>query len=150
MNFIRKTAVVAVTFAACALAWANPASRAEAQSQVAAAVAHVKKVGMDQAIKDINSAPEWKVKGMNVIVNEMKGLVLASSLNGRLVGKNTYEAKDPNGTEFVKEMVATAQRGEGWVDYQFVNPESKTLEERSMFVRRVPGAEVFVGVAITK
>lgn len=47
-------------------------------------------------------------------------------------------------------MVATATKGEGWVDYQFINPESKKLEERSMFVKRLPGSDLFVGVAITK
>jgi len=131
-------------------ALAAGATRAEAQAQVAAAVNHVKKVGVDTATKDFNAAPEWKVNGMNVILNEFKGTVLASSLNERLIGKNTLESKDPAGKEFVKEMVATAQKGEGWVDYQFINPQTKKLEERSMFVRRVPGFEGFVGVAITK
>jgi signal transduction histidine kinase len=107
-------------------------------------------VGVEQATKDFNTGPDWKVKGMNVILNDMKGLVLASSLNERLVGKNTLEIKDPNGKEFVKEMVATATKGEGWVDYQFINPETKKLEERSMFVKRLPGSDLFVGVAITK
>ena len=87
---------------------------------------------------------------MNVILNNVNGLVLASSLNERLVGKNTLEMKDPSGKAFVKDMVATANKGEGWVDYQFINPESKKLEERAMFVRKVPGTETFVGVAITK
>lgn len=131
-------------------ALAAGASRADAQAQVTAAVNHVKKVGVEAATKDFNTAPEWKVNGMNVILNEFKGTVLASSLNERLVGKNTYETKDPNGKEYVKEMVATAQKGEGWIDYQFINPQSKKLEERSMFVRRVPGFDGFVGVAITK
>lgn len=131
-------------------ALAAGATRAEAQAQVVAAVNHVKKVGVEAATKDFNTAPEWKVNGMNVILNEFKGTVLASSLNDRLVGKNTYESKDPTGKEYVKEMVATAQKGEGWVDYQFINPQSKKLEERAMFVRRVPGFDGFVGVAITK
>ena len=87
---------------------------------------------------------------MNVILNNVNGLVLASSLNERLVGKNTLEMKDPSGKAFVKDMVAAANKGEGWVDYQFINPESKKLEERAMFVRKVPGTETFVGVAITK
>ena len=131
-------------------AWANGATRAEAQAQVAAAVAYAKKVGTEQATKDINTGPEWKSKGMNVILNNVNGLVLASSLNERLVGKNTLEMKDPSGKAFVKEMVAAAEKGEGWIDYQFINPESKKLEERAMFVRKVPGTDVFVGVAITK
>lgn len=140
--------LMAITVAGAA--WASGASRAEAQAQVAAAVTHAKKVGTDQATKDLNTAPEWKVKGMNVILNNVSGLVLASSLNERLVGKNTLEMKDPSGKAFVKDMVATAEKGEGWVDYQFINPESKKLEERSMFVRKVPGTDTFVGVAITK
>jgi len=145
-----RSLVAAVAGVSLSLAaWAG-ASRTDAQTQVGAAVAHVKKVGVEQAIKDFNSAPEWKTGGMNVIFNDMKGVVLASSLNERLVGKQTFEMKDPSGKEFVKEFTAAAQKGEGWVDYQFVNPESKKLEERSMFVRKVGGFDGYVGVAITK
>jgi cytochrome c len=146
---LRSLAVAAIGCALSLAAWAG-ATRSEAQTQVSAAVAHVKKVGVEQAIKDFNSGADWKAKGMNVIFNDMKGVVLASSLNERLVGKQTYEMKDPAGKEFVKEFTATAQKGEGWIDYQFVNPESKKLEERSMFVRKVAGFDGYVGVAITK
>lgn len=142
------TALMALVVAGAA--WADGATRADAQAQVAAAVGHVSKVGVEKATQDFNSGAEWKAKGMNVILNNNGGLVLASSLNERLVGKNTLEMKDPSGKAFVKEMVATASKGEGWVDYQFINPTSKKLEERSMFVRRVPGTDTFVGVAITK
>ena len=148
-QLIRNAAALILGAAMTVTAWAN-ATRAEAQAQVAAAVGHVKKVGLEQAIKDFNAAPEWKAKGMNVIVNDMGGLVLASSLNERLIGKNTLAIKDPSGKEFVKDFVATAKKGEGWVDYQFMNPETKKLEERSMFVRKVDTGEQFVGVAITK
>jgi cytochrome c len=136
--------------AASFAAWSGGATRAEAQAQVVAAVEHVKKVGAEQAVKDFNAASQWKVNGMNVIFNDMNGLVLASSLNERLVGKQTYEMKDPSGKAFVKEFTAAARQGEGWIDYQFVNPQTKALEERSMFVRKVPGFEGYVGVAITK
>ena len=88
--------------------------------------------------------------GININFVDMKGVVLASSLNERLIGKNTYESKDPTGKEFVKEFIATAKKGEGWVDYQFVNPETKKLEDRSMFVRKVPNFDGFVAVAITR
>ena len=148
-KLIRCSAALVLGAAMSVSAWAN-ATRSEAQAQVGAAVNHVKKVGLEQAIKDFNSAPEWKVKGMNVIVNNMSGMVLASSLNERLVGKSTLELKDPSGKEFVKDMVAAAKKGEGWIDYQFINPETKKLEERSMFVRKVDSGDQFIGVAITK
>jgi len=131
-------------------AWAAGPTKAEATAQVNAAIAHFTKAGAEQAIKDVNTGADWKTKGMNVIVDDMKGVVLASSLNEKLVGKTTFEMKDPSGKAFVKEFTATAQKGEGWVDYQFINPETKKLEERSMFVKKIPNFDGFVGVAITK
>jgi signal transduction histidine kinase len=149
MNTLTRSIIGFVLTSACAISgWA--ATKDEAIAQVNAAISHIKKVGIDQGVKNINSAPEWKVKSMNVIVNDFKGLVLASSLNEKLVGKNTLESKDPSGKEYVKEFVATVQKGEGWVDYQFVNPETKKLEARSMFVKKGQGFDGYVGVAITK
>jgi cytochrome c len=151
MNFTtRFVAGLALGLSLIGTAWASGATRAEAQAQVNAAIAHFKKVGNEQAPKDFNTAPEWKVKGMNLVLNDMKGMVLSSSLNEKLIGRSTWELKDPSGKEFVKDFAATAQKGEGWVDYQFINPETKKLEERSMFVKRVPGFEGYLGVAITK
>lgn len=150
MKLIAKfSAFVFATALSCSV-WAAGATRADAQAQAGAAVAHIKKVGAEQATKDFNGAAEWKAKGINVNLVDMKGLVHASSMNERLVGKNTYEAKDPTGKEFVKEFIATAQKGEGWVDYQFINPETKKLEDRSMFVRKVAGWDGFIAVAISK
>jgi signal transduction histidine kinase len=144
-----RFAAAALLSAACSLS-AFAATKEEATAQVNAAIAHIKKVGLEQGVKDINSGPEWKAKGMNVIIDDAKGVVLASSLNDKLIGKNTLESKDPSGKAYVKEFLATAQSGEGWVDYQFVNPESKKLELRSMFVKKAAGVDGFVGVAISK
>lgn len=149
-KFVRFASVLALGASVVVSAWAAGATKPEATAQVNAAIAHFTKVGPEQAIKDINSGPEWKAKGMNVIVDDMKGQVMASSLNEKLVGKTTLEMKDPSGKAFVKEFAATAQKGEGWVDYQFINPETKKLEERSMFVKKIPNFDGFVGVAITK
>lgn len=150
-QFTRRIALALFVSLCSALpAHASSASKEDAQSQANAAVTQIKKVGLDQAIKDINSGAEWKTKEMNVNVVDFKGVVLASSLNEKLRGKDTLESKDPSGKAFVKEFIATAQKGEGWVDYQFINPVSKKLEERSMFVKRAPGSEAFVAVAITK
>lgn len=150
-HFTRRIALALFVSLCGALpAHASSASKEDAQSQANAAVTQIKKVGFEQAIKDINSGAEWKTKEMNVNVVDFKGVVLASSLNEKLRGKDTLESKDPSGKAFVKEFIATARKGEGWVDYQFINPVSKKLEERSMFVKRAPGAEAFVAVAITK
>lgn len=150
MKIVLRIASFLVAACLAASAWASGITRADAQNTATAALAHIKKVGVEQAVKDFNTAAEWKTKGINLNLVDMKGVVLASSLNERLVGKNTYESKDPNGKEFVKEFVTTAKKGEGWVDYVFMNPETKKLEERSMHVRKIPNFEGFVAVAITK
>lgn len=151
MTFTRRFALVATLSLCAALPLrAQTVTKDEARSQANAAVAQIKKVGLDQAVKDFNAGAEWKVKEMNVNVVDFKGVVLASSLNEKLRGKETLESKDPSGKAFVKEFIATAEKGEGWVDYQFINPVSKKLEERSMFVKRAPGHDAFVAVAITK
>lgn len=150
MSIISRVCIALVSSVLAVSVWANEATKADAQAQAEAAVNLVKKVGLDQAAKEFNTAPEWKAKSINVNLVDMKGFVMASSLNERLRGKNTYETKDPSGKEFVKEFVATAQKGEGWVDYQFINPESKKLEPRAMFVRKVPNVDAFVAVAMSK
>jgi len=149
MKFTTRLGIAALSTLVAVAAWAADV-RTEAQSRAAAAVAHLSKVGAEQGAKDLSTAADWKVKGININFVDMKGVVLASSLNERLIGKNTYESKDPTGKEFVKEFIATAKKGEGWVDYQFVNPETKKLEDRSMFVRKVPNFDGFVAVAITR
>lgn len=148
-SFSRHLSVFVITAAATMSAWAN-ASKDDASKQVNAFISHSKKVGVEQAIKDANTSPDWKAGGMNVVVNKMNGVVVASSLNEKLIGKETYEMKDPSGKAFVKDFTTTAQKGEGWVDYQFINPQTKKLEERSMFVKKLPGYDGYVGVAITK
>ena len=67
---------------------AHPAA-ARMSSQANAAASQIKKVGLEQAVKDINSGAEWKSKEMNVNVVDFKGVVLASSLNEKLRGKDT-------------------------------------------------------------
>ncbi len=146
----RLTLALFVSLGVALPAFADGGIKDDARNQANAAVAQIKKFGLEQAVKDINSAPEWKTKEINVNVVDFKGVVLASSLNEKLRGKDTLESKDPSGKAFVKEFIVTAQKGEGWVDYQFINPVSKKLEERSMFVKRAPGADAFVAVAITK
>lgn len=118
---------------------------------VNAAVAHFQKVGTEQALKDINSQPEWKGQGLSVFVNKMDGMTAAHSTNERLIGKNVFELKDPSGKAFIQEMAqVTASKGEGWVEYKFVDPSTKKLAPRAAFVKRIPGYDGFVGSSYTR
>jgi cytochrome c len=126
------------------------ATKADVISQVNAVVALYKKVGKDQAIQEVNTAPAFKIKGMNVMI-QSNGFALASSLNPKLVGKNMLEVKDPNGVEFAKECLRIARLpGDNWVEYQFINPETKKVEDRIMHCKALPGTDAVTSAAISK
>ena len=141
-----------VLLVACASAGAQTPSRPDIVDLVNKTISHAQKVGVAQAAADVNAQADWKVKGLNTVMFNFDGLNLASAINPRIVGKMMIEAKDPSGKQFVKEFIGIAKsaKGEGWVEFQFLSPETNQVEPRIMFVRRVPGQEALVGVAASK
>lgn len=124
-------------------------TKEEAKSLVTAALAHIKKVGNEQAFKDFTTdKAHWNKKDLYVVAQGSKGLVLAHGSNEKLVGKNLMDVKDQNGKLFVRELIDVGMKGEGWVDYDWSNPVSKKVEGKSSFVKGVPGFDgiVLVGV----
>jgi signal transduction histidine kinase len=140
-----------LVLAACTFAAVAGSSREDAVAQVNAAVAQIKKIGIEKAVEEFNADDRWKTGGMTVLVIDEKGVVHASSINAKLRGKTTLELKDPNGKEFAKEaMTIAATKGEGWVEFQFLNPESRKVVDRVMFVKKPPVGGGFVAVAMDK
>ena len=122
----------------------------EAKTMISAALAHVKKVGNDQAFKDFTSdKANWTKKDLYVFAMDLKGVVLAHGANEKLVGKNLIELKDQNGKLFAREFidVGTA-KGEGWVDYDWASPVTKKVEGKSTFVKRISGFDGFLEVCV--
>lgn len=121
----------------------------EAKAMVGAALAHIKQVGNEQAFKDFtNDKASWVKKDLYVVAQNADGGVLAHGTNPKLVGKNLIDAKDQNGKQFIRELIATGMKGEGWVDYDWVHPVSKKVEGKSSFVKRIPGYDGIVLVGI--
>jgi cytochrome c len=122
----------------------------EAKAMANAALAHIKKVGNDQAFKDFTSdKANWTKKDLYVFVMDTKGVVLGHGANEKLVGKNLIELKDQNGKAFAREFVEVGTtKGEGWVDYDWANPISKKVEGKSSYIKRVPGFDGFVAVGV--
>jgi signal transduction histidine kinase len=125
-------------------------SKDEAKALVNAALAHIKKVGNEQAFKDFTSdKASWNKKDLYVFVQEFSGTVLAHGTNEKLVGKNLLDMKDQNGKAFAREFVSVGStKGEGWVDYDWSHPVTKKAEAKSSFVKRIPGFDGVVVVGI--
>lgn len=125
-------------------------SRDEAIALVDKAVAHVKRVGAEQAYKDFTTdRPSWSNKDLYVFATGLDGVMLANGANERLVGKNLLELKDKNGKAFVKEYLAAAEaKGSSWTDYDWPNPTTKKVEQKTSYVRRIDGVPAVVGVGV--
>lgn len=122
----------------------------EAKAMITAALAHIKKVGNDQAFKDFTSdKANWTKKDLYVFTMDLKGVVLAHGANEKLVGKSLIELKDQNGKAFAREFVEVGTtKGEGWVDYDWASPVTKKIEGKSTFVKRIPGFDGFAAVGV--
>jgi len=125
-------------------------TRDDAKALNDAAVAHIKKVGLDQAVKDFSAdKAKWAPKDIFPFVQEFSG-VMRFHINEKMIGKNFLEVKDASGKEFAKEMIgiARAPKATGWVDYEWSHQVTKKIEDKTSYIQRVPGAEMFVGVGI--
>jgi cytochrome c len=140
--------VAAGVLATAALAQEH-GTREEAKAMVDAAVEHVKKVGPDKAFKDFTGEAAWKRKDLYVMAYDNKGVVMGHGANEKLIGRNLMELKDPNGVLVVAELTKIATtRGEGWVDYSWPHPQTKKLEDKSTYVRKLQNFDGWVGVGI--
>jgi cytochrome c len=139
-------AVATATFCFPASA-AEHGTREEAKALSDAVTAHIRKVGVEQAAKDLaTDRARWTNKDLFAFVQEFSG-VMRYHLNEKMIGKNFLEVKDASGKEFAKDMVAVAKGGKpGWVDYEWAHPVTKKVEDKSAYIQRVPGTELLVGV----
>ena len=125
-------------------------TREEAKAMVDAAVEHVKKVGPEQAFKDFTdkSNKAWQKKDLYVFAYNMEGVNVGHGANDKLVGKNLIELKDPNGKPLIQELRDVARKGGGWVEYDWPHPQTKKIESKASYVRKLLNYDGFVGVGV--
>lgn len=151
MRFFSFVAALTVACSFFATAGAQEfGTREEAKAMVDAAVEHVKKVGPDAAFKDFSdkSNKAWQKKDLYVFAYTMEGVNVGHGANDKLIGKNLIELKDPNGKALIKELRDTAAKGGGWVDYEWPHPQTKKVESKTSYVRKLLNFDGFVGVGV--
>jgi signal transduction histidine kinase len=125
---------------------------AEAQAMVDKAIAHIKKAGRDKAFADIsNPSGPFVDRDLYVVVYDMKGKVLAHGANAKMIGKDVIDLRDNDGKYFVKErveMMSKSPTAKGWQDYKFMNPVSRQIEPKAMYLTRMD--DLIVGCGIYK
>jgi cytochrome c len=129
---------------------AEKSTAEEAVAMVKQAVAYLNANGKEKAFEEFNDPQgQFVTRDLYVFVNDMNGTTVAHGGNVKLVGKNVLELKDASGKAFIREMVeVTRTRGKGWVEYKWMNPQSRSLETKLTYVEKA--GDFVIGCGIYK
>ncbi|AGX87962.1 cache domain-containing protein [Candidatus Symbiobacter mobilis] len=133
----------------CAVA-AERGTVAEAEAMAKKAAAYVKAHGVDKAAEEFTTGTAFKDRDLYVAFAELDGVMVGHGGNPKLVGKNLVGLKDPAGQLFYDKLLVLAKtKGKGWSEpYKFLNPATKKIEDKMIYVERV--GDHWVGVGIYK
>ena len=120
----------------------------DAQQLVEKGVALIASQGRQKAFAAfIDPDGEFIKRDLYLFVYDTSGNVLAHGGNPSLIGKPMIDAKDGNGKLFIRERIEIANtHGSGWQDYMFNNPETKLVESKTSFIKKVDDMIVGCGV----
>ena len=125
-------------------------SAEEAKALMGKAVDYLKANGKEKAFTEFtNPKGKFVDRDLYIFVVDFNGLTLAHGGNAKLVGKDMSELKDADGKYFIKAFIELAKtKGNGWVDYKWVNPVTKGIENKSTYINKVD--DYFLGCGIYK
>ncbi len=120
----------------------------EAVAMVKKAVEFIKANGNEKAFGEItNPKGKFVDRDLYVVVYDMNAKCLAHGQKANMVGKELIDFKDTDGKEFYKERIELMKKqATAWQDYKFMNPVSKEIEPKSMYLERIGDLIVGCGV----
>lgn len=77
-----------------------------------------------------------------------KGICQSLPTKRSIEGKDLSGIKDSNGVYFVKELIAVAQSGGGFVNYIWPKPPSDEMKPKLAYARMIPGTDLWIGTGI--
>jgi len=122
--------------------------KAEAVRLVEKAAEFMKANGKEKAIAEMSNPSGQFVKGaFYVFAYDLNGVMMAHPKNAKLIGQSLIDKTDSKGKLFRKEIIEKARaQGSGWVDYYYLNPQTKMEEDKTTYLRRVDDLVICCGV----
>jgi TRAP-type uncharacterized transport system substrate-binding protein len=142
---IASTVLADGTFQANAGAFGT---REEAVAMVNRIVEKFKKDGAEPTIQAINTKSKAFIdRDLYAYVVDLNGFNRANAAIPAVRGKNLYDMKDHDGKFLIREHIELAKgAGRGWVDFKWLNPATKTIDDKSSYIERVGDYIVCVGI----
>jgi Signal transduction histidine kinase len=111
----------------------------------------IQTIGLSEAAKVFNAEGDFKRGEIYVNVIDFGGVWKVYPPRPAGVGQTVINVKDPDGRYIVQDILTVARdKGEGWVEYRWLNPASNRIEPKVTYVKRVPGQELVTYVGIYK
>jgi cytochrome c len=144
--------LVILTFL-CGVAWVQAdgvATKDDAVSMVKKAIAYIKANGNDKAFAEIdNPKGQFRDRDLYVVVYDMNGKCLAHGQKKSMIGKELIDFKDVDGKPFMKERIELMKKQPtAWQEYKFMNPVTKKVEPKEMYIER--SGDLIVGAGVYK
>ncbi len=141
-RFIAIGATIAILAAASLPARADGAhgTADEAKALVEKAAAYLKEAGAEKAFAAFNDKanPALHDRDLYIFVRGMDGNTVSHGANTGMIGHTSLDLKDADGKLYNKEMIELAQsKGSGWVEYRWINPVDKKIEQKSSYIEKV-------------
>lgn len=123
------------------------ASPAQAKALATKAAAQLEKLGPREAFEQfMDPEGDYFPRDLYVFVVDFDGLMWVNGAFPMAVGSNAMDAEDSKGRRYIQQMLRVAkQRGEGAVEYQWVNPCTGVYSDKITFFKRVGPYVVAVG-----
>lgn len=153
MNMTRRTLLTLA--AGLALLAAPPALAADRPSAdqvkdlALEAATLLQQSDLEQARRAFHADGRFRFGEIYVNVIDGNGTWLVYPPNPRHEGKSVLNVRDADGKLLVQEIVRTArEKGEGWVEYRWLNPVSNRIEPKLSYVKQVPDKNMVVYVGM--
>jgi len=121
----------------------------EAVALVQRAMAMRAGVSREQFLRTITDKSQpFHDRDMYVFALDTTGAYLAFGGNPAKVGTRVQDIPGIAGQQLVDDIIAQAERGPGWVEYDIANPATGTVQTKMSFVRKVD--DLYVGCGVYK
>lgn len=100
---------------------------------------------MDAVQKAFMTDPKYRDDGKELYVylygydpEKGEAICLAHGARAEFLGKNLWNLRSPNGRYLFQELYALVEKeGEGWLEYEWLNPYSKKVQTKKSYVMKV-------------
>ncbi len=114
------------------------ATRDDVVAIVEEAVDYAKANGKEKALAEFSNPKGLFNRGeLYIFAYDFNGINIAHGGNKAFIGQDLINMKDPNGVMVIQELIKQSEKGSGWLDYMWDNPQTGKVEPKVGFVMKV-------------